>query len=812
VRIGGLKPAIKRGWGMSARRAALAGLLTGALGAGPSNAAPALAAGPGAHLAPASPGFEVGAAQADITPPALATALGAGLDRSDFMPTCGSSEAQIEKLWPGRRLFAFEDPYVDLSGKGEYVPGDPYCDADGAHRYQAPYIAGGAGENRWPLTSADLDPAMSTAATTPHSPGLTDDPITAQAVVFRVGGRRVAVVTVNSIGMFDTAMEQIRSDVERSVHDLAPQDIFISSTHDESAPDPIGLWGPDLSGEPSPVSQLNGELPAGVSSGVDEFYMSWMEQRVAGAIVAADRSLHPARLRVAYARMPTNVQSCWSSYPFIDTDLMPVMQGISDGGRVIFTLVNVGTHDETLGFSGNPAYTAMLSGDWTGRLSERLEQEYPGSVGMEMAGLVGSVETPALYPQGTVVQDLPGRFHSVPGNPVDGCSSVYPEPVSRAGKAIAPYTDALAFIDAYAASVADTAIASLRGRGARTIVPRGLAAQTDPICLQLENNFFVAAFAADLFPDRPAYADPDCSVGAALAGRVSAGSGATPAAVHGAAPLFIRSEVGVLTLGPVQIAYSPGEVFPVTEVGGPYDLAQMPFPTDCYLPGPTDPSSASAGDYTCGSDLPMTPDVSAEMTEPWRFLAGLGEDMVGYMFPPSNFVGSQGETAEAPWSTYELSTGGGDDRFGYPHADDAESVGPSAGLAVTEALSSLLARDGRGTRVLPGLFFDSAGRLCDSPFPTAGGSWVAGCPDFSGAIGVRVVEPGGGVRNILVGRGRGRGRGEASAWATYLGTPDGGTAGTAYRYSTATRGVIVGGRALLLDVVAGARELGLPGG
>jgi hypothetical protein len=234
----------------------------------------------------------------------------------------------------------------------------------------------------------------------------------------------------------------------------------------------------------------------------------------------------------------------------------------------------------------------------------------------------------------------------------------------------------------------------------------------------------------------------------------------------------------------------------------------MPVPTDCYLPSPADPSSASAGDYTCGSALPMTPDVSAEMTGRWRFLAGLGEDMVGYMFPPSNFVGSQGETLEAPWSSYELTTGGGQDRFGYGHADDSESIGPYAGLAVTDALSSLLKRDGRGSEVLPGLFADAAGWLCDSPFATTGGSWVGGCPNFAGAVGVRVVEPGGRRRVVDVGSGRG----EASAWATYFGTPDTGTAGTGYRYSTATRGVIVDRRALLIDVVAGARELQSSGG
>ena len=341
-----------------------------------------------------------------------------------------------------------------------------------------------------------------------------------------------------------------------------------------------------------------------------------------------------------------------------------------------------------------------------------------------------------------------------------------------------------------------------------------MSGQVSSLCVQLENNFFLAAFAAGLFPDRPAYADPSCTAGVSASAMVGNGSGSQRAQLHPSAPAFIRSAVGVLTLGTVQIAYSPGEVFPVTEVGGPVDAAQMPFPTDCYQPSPSNPTNPMAGDYGCGSALPTTPLVSARMTTPYRFLAGLGQDMIGYLFPPGNFVGSQGETLETPWSVYESTAAGDRDRFGYGHADDSESVGPHAGLAVTDALAALLGHDGRASRVVPGMFVDAGGHLCDSPFPTpapedvgrSAGLWVAGCAPFTGAVGVRVVTPGGARQTIDVGTGAG----DASAWATYLATADSGTSGTAYPYSTATRGVIVDGQPVLIDVMAGARALGLP--
>ena len=95
--------------------------------------------GAGAPAASAAGAFQVGAATADITPPLYSTA-----SDSAFVPTCGTSPAQVAQLWPGKRLFEFEKPYVDLYGLGRYAPGDPYCDADHTGRYEAPYIAGGS--------------------------------------------------------------------------------------------------------------------------------------------------------------------------------------------------------------------------------------------------------------------------------------------------------------------------------------------------------------------------------------------------------------------------------------------------------------------------------------------------------------------------------------------------------------------------------------------------------------------------------------------------------------------------------------------
>jgi hypothetical protein len=476
--------------------------------------------------------------------------------------------------------------------------------------------------------------------------------------------------------------------------------------------------------------------------------------------------------------MPSNTQSCWSSYPYIDNQSMPVMQARDQGGQVIFTLADVSTHAETLAFSGVPAYVSTLSADWPGAMRSAFETRWPGSVGVELAGMVGSVETPTVYePRSTQVLRVPGALHGVPGNP-DGCSSVYPEPASGT-----PVADAKAFIPAYGQSVADAAAAAIEG--GRTVTPTSLHSQQESLCVPLENNFFVAAYAAGLFPDRPRYSDPACTVQTSTpATSTPAASAPAPAEAQAS---WLKTNVGVLTLGPVQLAYSPGEVFPFTEVRGPIGEAQMPFPTDCYEP--------ATENFYCGSPLPMTQWVSAEMTRPYRFLVGLGEDMAGYLFPPGNFVGSEGEVDKQPWLAYEsTSKNGGHDRFGHGHADDAESVGPYAGLSVTSALQRMLASDGRGSRVLPGLYLDAAGHLSVSPFPSA---------SFAGAVGVEVVPVSGrSAQKLLVGS-------SAAGWATSDAQPDQGTAGTPLAYSVRTGGVLLSsGQPLLVDVFAGAKALG----
>src|SRR5207245_1012211 len=113
---------------------------------------------------------------------------------------------------------------------------------------------------------------------------------------------------------------------------------------------------------------------------------------------------------------------------------------------------------------------------------------------------------------------------------------------------------------------------------------------------------------------RPRYSDSACAVEVGPSPTAAAAGTSSAGAASGGNPQtsFLKTDVGVVTIGLVQLAYSPGEVFPFTETRGAIDEALMPFPTNCYEP--------QTEDFYCGSPLPMTPWISAEMTRPYRFL------------------------------------------------------------------------------------------------------------------------------------------------------------------------------------------------
>ncbi len=525
--------------------------------------------------------FEAGAAVTSITPPAHGSIAH---DPADCRAPAG---------FDGTRRFAFEEPYRDDAHTGHFASGDAYTDCNGNGRWDGILLGGGADAPRFASVVAD--------------------DVTARAVVVSNHRQTIAVEVLDQEGLFNIYQQRIRAHVAADGYRL--DNIFISATHDESAPDTLGISG---------IDQL--------TSGVDAYYVDFLVAQSAKAIEQAYDRLRPARLKYAEAIEPANLRQCWSSYPFVDDQLMPTLQAVATNGRVIATLGDVSQHAETLGFNPDPQQRTWISADWPHFFRSSLEQRY-GGVAIEMAGSVGSNETPEVFskPISRVPQHFVDESHPA------GCRTLFDANGTQTPVGYGQETTVLG--RQLAAAVAGALDRS--GRWSQSDVIWG-ARQN--ICITLTNVLFAFGAQLGVFAERPGYSD-NCTV-------------QHPVAANGATTGDeLQSQVAAFRIGDGEFASVPGETFPFTYLRGFLGPQDMPKP-----------------------EFPLPPWVLPHMHEPYRFVDGLGEDMLGYIFPRGNGVGVTGEPGSVD----------GPDRFGCGHSDDSESTTSQAGDVVGNGLVSVL--------------------------------------------------------------------------------------------------------------------------
>jgi hypothetical protein len=616
---------------------------------------------PGASGSSAAGRFRVGAAVQSFAPPA------AGAIQADPADCASAADAAFN----GPRKFAFEEPYIDQQNSGHYDLGDPFLDCNHDGRWDGNLIGGGGGNPRFYDHVAD-------------DPG-------ARAMVISNGSKTVGIEVVDQEGFFNTYADRIRAQVLRDGYHL--DSIQISATHDESAPDTLGLGG---------VS------PA--TSGTNQYFVDFLVRRSALAIENAYNSMRPATISYAQASEPANLRQCWSSYPFIDDPLMPVMQARASDGSVIATLASVSQHTETLGFNGGsqldpgaPSPTTLdqekrwLTADWPYWFRKQLEQRY-GGVGIEMAGSVGSVETPEVW--STALSLAPQKFVDE-GHPA-GCRTLFTTPT---GATMTPlgYFSETASLGQDLAGAVEQALDS----GATVSHSNRIWAQTADVCLPVDNALFKVAAVGGVFAERPAYL-PGCrkleEVPAVPTGQTAGTS--------------VKTEVAAWQIGDAEFIGLPGEVFPFT-----------------YLRGPVGPEDMNYPQY----GMPAWP--LPYMHTPFRFFDGLDNDMVGYVFPRGNDAGVPGD------HPVKNPTASGTDRFNCGHSDDSEAVSAKAGDKLGAALVGLLSQHGSPESIEQGRFVLPDGKLSRNPLGTTDTIKCSGADTTFAADGPAkaVWEPGKGV-------------------------------------------------------------------
>jgi hypothetical protein len=447
----------------------------------------------GAVAAPLA--FQAGAAKVDITPPPF----DARADAAAF-PTCPAA------LFGGSRLFAFEEPYRDLSGDGRFQYPEPYCDANHNGRRDGIYLSGGVD----------------------HLAKRVHDPIDARAVALSDGVRTAVVVSVVAQGIHETYTHRVRDRVRA----LRPgiTDVIVSSNHNESSPDTVGIYGaPSLGGV------------TGARSGIDDYYMSFLVDRTADAAAAAYDARKPAALAATQFPVPAKIHVRLSNnFPTTDDNGQPaavdpkigVLTAKGLDGRPIFTLMSMAAHNQEIGHSG--ALAGDISSDWPGFFHQRVQQR-TGGMGVFLVADNGSIEDP---------ETVPPVSRTLHPECSDGCYAQ----AQATGRALA---------DAVAAKV----------QSATPLTAGKVDIRRDEFFVPLENNLFRAAAAAGLFGDRQTY----------LAG--------VPV---GPAGPDVRTEVGVVDVGPdLQLLANPGEAFPALMVGSHWGIGDASCPDRPNPPVPT---------------------------------------------------------------------------------------------------------------------------------------------------------------------------------------------------------------------------------
>ncbi len=539
-----------------------------------------------AKPSPVPPGparFKAGAAVASITPPPHGSVVG------------DPSNCSAPASFNGVRRFAFEEPYRDDQQLGHFASGDAYVDCNGNGRWDGIVLGGGAD--------------------TPRFASAVADDVTARALVVSNHRQVMAVEVLDQEGVFNVYQARIRAKVAADGYHL--DNVFISATHDESAPDTLGISG---------IDQL--------TSGVDAYYVDFLVARSARAIEDTYDRLRPARLKYAEATEPAKLRQCWSSYPFVDDQLMPALQAVSTNGTVIATLGDVSQHAETLGFNPDPVQRTWISSDWPNFFRKTIEHRY-GGVAIEMAGSVGSNETPEVF--SGPISRVPQRFVSE-SHPA-GCRTTF-----DANGTAAPvgYTHETTVLGRRLGAAIGDAL-DKAGAWSKSDVIWG--ARQD-VCIPLTNALFAVGAQIGVFAERPGYSNA-CTVEHPVAGN-----GATSGDE-------LLSQVAAFRVGDGEFISVPGEVFPFTYLRsflGPEDMPKPEFPLPSW--------------------------VVPHMHAPYRFVDGLAEDMLGYLFPRGNGVGVVGEPG----------SGDGTDRFGCGHSDDSEATTSQAGDLVGTALVDVLDR------------------------------------------------------------------------------------------------------------------------
>jgi hypothetical protein len=248
------------------------------------------------------------------------------------------------------------------------------------------------------------------------------DPIMARAVVLDDGKQRMALVSVDLVGLQYPTVLEIRAKLKSFAY------VMVSSTHNHEGPDVIGLWGK------SPLT-----------SGVDPDYLALVVDRVAKLVRDAETRLAPVSATYGTAEDETLLGD--SRLPKVYDGVLRVVcfRGVkrSDAGALSGILVQWNCHPEAMG-SKNKQVTADFPWATVAALKKKYRVPvayFSGAVGGLMAPPRGVIKDET----GAVLRDGDFKYTQLYGEAVarltekavDACSPLKLTPFAVHTKAIA---------------------------------------------------------------------------------------------------------------------------------------------------------------------------------------------------------------------------------------------------------------------------------------------------------------------------------------------------------------------------------------
>jgi hypothetical protein len=300
--------------------------------------------------------------------------------------------------------------------------------------------------------------------------------------------------------------------------------------------------------------------PTFFQSGVDADYLKTVEKRIVQAVRDADAAVQPVAARIGSIQAPELLRD--AREPYIKHDALVALEFRTiQGDKPAGLIVQWNCHPETLG-----SENTRISADFIGYAVTALQDAHQCPV-VYLSGTVGGLMTSL----GVEVKDADGKQLK------DGTF----EKTERYGRLVAEAADK-----------------ALKDAKPATLTP--LEARRRTVFLPLDNKAYILARQLGVL-DRQGFLWSGDPYKAAPADPKQSDK-----------PLCVRTEVGYLRLGELDIAVIPGEIYPELVLDKVQD--------------PPDPGA----DFP---DAPIEPAIYKQMHGKYHLLIGLGDDEIGYIIP-----------------------------------------------------------------------------------------------------------------------------------------------------------------------------------